>query len=110
MGLPRGYPLTMSRGRALEAASAAYRFPLLRAFSGCGTSPLVLRQLVVEGFYDAARAGDELGQGAVFRSVGAEVHGEFEFWLVRLDPGLGIAKQVDGIGDTVGYFTLGFRW
>lgn len=109
-GTPRGYPDTMARSRCLEAASVAYRLPVWRPFRGAGTSPWVTRQAVVEGFYDAARGGPELGQGVWYRSAGVELHLEIEYWLVRLSPGLGIARQVDWLEDTVSYFSLGFRW
>jgi len=110
MGNPRGYPLTMARGRTLESWSAAYRLPVWRPFDGAGTTPWVTRQVVLEGFYDAARCGDQLGEGFWFRSVGVEAHLEFEFWLARFAPGVGVARQVDGLEDTAGYLSLGFRW
>lgn len=109
-GLPRGYPLTMVRGRTLEAWSTAYRLPLWRPFAGLDTSPWVTRQAVLEGFYDAARVGDRLDEGHWYRSAGAELHLEFSFWLVRFAPGLGIARQIDGLEETAGYLSLGFRW
>jgi hypothetical protein len=110
MGAPRGYPLTMARGRALEAWSLAYRFPLWRPFDGAGTTPWVTRQFVAELFWEGARAGDRLGEGDWFRSAGAELHLEFSFWTVRFAPGLGVARQVDGEEDDAGYLSLGFRW
>lgn len=109
-GLPRGYPLTMAGGRAIEAWSLAYRLGLWRPFSGPGPGPWVTRQAVLEGFWEGARAGDEPGDGRWFRSAGAELHLEFEVWLVRFAPGVGYARQIDGAEDDAGYLALGFRW
>ena len=114
IGVPRGYPQTMVRGRTLEALSGAYRLPLWQPFAGLGTTPWVTRQVVVEGFYDTARVSDRLGDpenaGDWYRSAGGEVHLEIEFWLARFSPGLGVARQIDGLEDTVTYFALDFRW
>jgi len=109
-GLPRGYPETMVRGRTLEGWSVAYRLPLWQPFAGLETTPWVSRQFVLEGFYDAARVGDRLEEGDWYRSAGAELHFEFSYWLVRFAPGIGIARQIDGLEDTASYLSLGFRW
>ena len=109
-GLPRGYPETMVRGRTLEGWSAAYRMPVWQPFAGLETTPWVSRQFVLEGFYDAARVGDRLEEGDWYRSAGVELHFEFSYWLVRFAPGLGIARQIDGLEDTASYLSLGFRW
>lgn len=117
MGWPRGYPETMARGRCLDAGSVAWRMPLLRPFSGAGTSPWTTRQLVLETFYDIGRVGDDslLTGGSRagipwFRSAGGELHLDVEFWALRLDPGLGMVHQLNGDHDTITYLTLGFRW
>lgn len=114
LGLPRGYPSTMARGRTLTAASIAYRFPLWQGFRGVGSTPWVTRQLVAELYYDAARVGDRLERhdprARWFRAAGGELHLEIEYWLVRMAPGLGLARQIDGEEDLVLYFALGFRW
>ncbi len=111
-GIPRGYPNTMARGRTLEGLSAAYRFPLLRPFSGLDTTPWETRQVVVETFYDAGRVGDTFDDEFAkwYRSAGAELHLEFSYWLVRFAPGVGVVRQIDGLEETAGYFSFGFRW
>ena len=109
-GQPRGYPATMVRGRTIESWSTAYRLPLWQPFAGLATTPWVSRQFVLEGFYDAARVGDQLDEGDWYRSAGAELHFEFSYWLVRFAPGLGIARQIDGLEETASYLSLGFRW
>jgi hypothetical protein len=110
-GLPRGYPTVIERGRCLEAYSLAYRLPVWRPFDGAGTSPWVTRQVVLEGFYDAASVTDSLqDKHRWYRSAGAELHLDFSYWLVRFAPGVGVARQIDGLEDTAGYLSLGFNW
>ncbi|MCS6970588.1 MAG: hypothetical protein NZ552_06230 [Planctomycetes bacterium] len=114
LGVPRGYPKTMARGRVLLAGSAGYRLPLWQGFVGAGTTPWVTRQLVAELFYDGARVSDVLRRhqpGARwYRAAGVELHLEIEYWLVRVAPGLGLARQIDGEEDYTIYAALGFRW
>ena len=111
-GLPRGYNLIQASGAHLLGGSAAYRLPLWRPYHGADTSPWAWRQLVLEGFYDAARAGDDdFGRDSDwYRSVGAELHLDFTFSDIPLAPGLGIARQLDGDEDVTAWLALGFRF
>jgi hypothetical protein len=110
--LPRGYLDTIAVGNYLMAGSAAYRLPLWRPFVGFSTTPFAFRQVVLEAFVDTAKVSPNRinGQGSWYRSVGGELHAQWEFWYTLIDPGLGVAKQLDGDGDTVGYLTLAYGW
>jgi hypothetical protein len=110
--LPRGYPDAIAVGNYLLAGSAAYRAPVWRPFDGFSTSPFVFRQIVVEAFVDTAKVSPNRinGQGSWYRSVGGELHAQWEFWYTLVDPGLGVAKQLDGDGNTVAYLTLAYGW
>jgi hypothetical protein len=111
-GLPRGYPLTQASGPYLLAGSASYRAPVWRPFTGFSTSPFVLRQVVLEGFYEGGKISDDHvgGDGKWFHSTGAELHADLVFWEAILNPGLGVAKQLDGEKNVVTYFQLDFLW
>jgi hypothetical protein len=110
--LPRGYLTVQAAGNYEIGGSAAYRLPPARIFSGWSTSPLVLRQLVLEGFYDAAKVSSDRidGDGHWYRSAGAELHTNVEIWTVPLDPGLGLAHRFDGPRGEALYFTLIYGW
>ncbi len=110
--LPRGYFTVQAAGDYELGGSAAYRFPPARFFAGWATSPLVLRQLVLETFYDAAKVStDHLdGNGTWYRSLGEELHTDVEVWTVPLEPGIGIAHRFDGPKGQGVYFTLMFGW
>ena len=109
---PRGYRDPVSSGYYLVGYSAAYRLPLWRPFANYGTTPFGLRQVTLEGFYDGAQvSSDHLhGNGDWFRSTGGELAADVEVWALRFAPGLGVAQQLDGKKDTVGYVRLGYRW
>lgn len=109
-GLPRGYPEIEAVGQYLAAGSVAYRFPVWRHFKGFGSSPWVHRQVVLEAFYDAGIATDDrsLRSGGLYESVGGEIHDCWEFHGILLQPGIGVARQLDGDEDTVVYLALGF--
>ncbi len=110
--LPRGYPKTVAVGDYLLAGSGAYRLPIWRPFEGFSTSPFAFRQLVLEGFYDVAKVSPNRigGQGTWFRSVGGELHAQWEVWYALFNPGLGVAQQLDGDKDLSAYLTLDFGW
>jgi hypothetical protein len=109
--LPRGYVETQATGADLLAGSFAYRFPVWRHFKSFGSSPWVHRQVVVEAFIDGAKVSSDHigGDGEWFRSIGGEVHDSWEFWYLLLQPGIGVARQLDGDEDTVAYFSIDFR-
>lgn len=109
-GIPRGYRDAEAGGRWLTAGSIAYRAALWRPFKGYGSSPWMHRQVVAEVFYDAAEVSSDrwMGDGAIYASVGGELHDSWEFYGFLLQPGIGVAKQLDGEEDTVFYFSLGF--
>lgn len=114
-GLPRGYlDEAVATGRHLLGGTVAWRFPLWRPFVSASTMPLRGRQLVAELFYDAANvADDHLGGGdrrQWFASVGAELHASAEFWDSLLNPGVGVAYQLDGERDVTAWFSLGFQF
>lgn len=111
LSLPRGYVETQAVGDDLIAGSIAYRVPVWRPFKSYGSSPWVHRQVVLEGFVDGAKVSDDHigGDGHWFRSVGGEVHDCWEFWHLLLQPGIGVARQLDGDEDTVAYFSIDFR-
>ena len=64
--------------------------------------------MVLEGFLDAAKASSDHpgGDGWWYRSAGGELRFNIEVWSIRLNPGLGIARQLDGAEATEAYFTL----
>jgi hypothetical protein len=111
-GQPRGYPSFMSTGSHLLGWTTAWRTPLWRPFRGHGTTPFVSRQAVLELFWEGAKTSNDRigGDGRWFRSAGAEIRWSFSFWEQVLNPGVGVAKQIDGLQDTVSYLTLDFRW
>lgn len=111
LGLPRGYDTIQQTGDHLLGGSVAYRLPLWRPFTSFGSSPWVHRQVVLEGFYDAAEVSTDrfLGNGRLYQSVGGELHDAWEFYGILLQPGLGVAQQLDGKEETVVYLSLGFR-
>lgn len=111
LGLPRGYYDIEAVGTWLVGGSAAYRFPLWRPFHGFGSSPWTHRQVAMEIFYDAAEVSRDqlLGDGQLYASTGIEIHDEWDFYGFRLQPGVGVARQLDGDEDTTVYFTLSFR-
>ncbi len=110
--LPRGYGTTQALGQYLVGGSVAYRTPVWRPFSGLSTTPFVDRQTILELFYDAAKvSSDELdGNGDWFRSVGANLHMNWMIWELRVNPGIGIAYQLDGEEEVRGLFGLDFIW
>lgn len=110
--LPRGYGTTQALGQYLVGGSVAYRTPVWRPFSGQSTTPFVDRQTVLELFFDAAKvSSDKLnGTGEWFRSIGANVHMNWMVWELVVNPGIGIAYQLDGDKDVRGLFSLGFIW
>lgn len=112
IGLPRGYLTTVATGEYAVAASGAYRLPLWRPYQGFSTSPWVFRQLVLEGFFDAGKVSmDRIGgDGHWYRSVGGELHAQWEFWTAYISPGLGIAQQLDANKDLTGYLALDFTY
>lgn len=112
LDLPRGYPTVQAVGDHLFAWTAGYRFPIWRPFAAVDNSSFGLRQLVLEGYFDAALvSGDRpRGDGEWFRSAGGEIKADCEVWALRLAPGFGLAHRIDGPQGESGYFTLGFRW
>lgn len=110
LGLPRGYYEIEAVGDHLVGGSVAYRLPLWRPFDGFGSSPFAHRQIVVEVFYDLAQVSRDhlFGDGDSYASAGMQIHDEWEFSGVIVQPGLGVARQLDGDEDTVVYFALGF--
>ena len=107
----RGYPLVAS-GPYLATYTLAYRLPVWRPFQGFGTTPFAIRQLVLEGFTDAGKISPDriLGEGNWIRSAGGELHANLEAWALDLNPGLGVAKQLDVHKDTRAYLTLAYQW
>ncbi len=110
-GLPRGYTQIEAVGDHFAGYSVAYRAPVYRPFKGFGSSPWAHRQVVLEGFYDAAKVSNDrvLGDGEWFRSAGGELHDSWEFYGILLQPGIGVAQQLDGDEDTVAYLAIDFR-
>ena len=106
--MPRGYPDTLATGPHLATYTTAYRFPVWRPFDALGTSPFVTRQLVMELYYEAGKISSNraFGDGEWFRSVGAEVTINLEFWGFLLNPGLGVSQQLDGEEDAELNFVL----
>ena len=110
--VPRGYRETTAVGEFIQGWSLAYRLPLWRPFSGFSTTPFVFRQIVLEAFLDGAKVTTEhlRAKAPWYRSAGGELHAEWEVWALRFSPGLGVARQLDGLEETVAYLTLGFTW
>jgi hypothetical protein len=110
--LPRGYPDTVAVGNYFEGYSVAYRVPLWRPFYGFSTSPFGFRQLVLEGFFDAAKASvDEIGGiGQWYRSYGGQLNGQWEVIDALIAPGIGVAQQLDGKKNLSAYFMLDAGW
>jgi hypothetical protein len=110
--LPRGYTTTMALGQYLLGGSVAYRTPIWRPFTGNSTTPFVDRQTVLELFFDGAKAStDRLnGTGQWYRSIGANVHMNWMVWELMVNPGIGVAYQLDGKEDVRGLFGLDFLW
>jgi len=111
LDIPRGYVDREATGDHIVAYSMAYRFPVWRPFDGFGSAPFRHRQLVIETFYDAAKVSSDEpgGDGRWFRSWGALAISDWEVWVLRIQPGIGVAQQVDGDEDTRLLFQLGFR-
>ena len=108
-GFPRGYfDKAYATGQHLVAGSAAYRFPVYRPFEGFGTTPFRDRQISVETFFDSGKVSDDNpgGDGEWFSSVGIEIHVGIEFADQILQPGIGIAYQLDGDKDVQAYFSF----
>ncbi len=105
---PRGYIDTEATGPFLGAYSAAYRLPVYRPFKGLSTTPFELRQLVVEGFYEAGLISSDkpFGDGSWLRSVGLETTFEMRFMGVPIRPGFWVARQLDGEEDIEFSFVL----
>jgi hypothetical protein len=111
--LPRGYGTTQALGQHLIGGSVAWRTPVWRPFWGHSTTPFVDRQTVLELFFDAAKVSNEEldgDDGDWFRSVGANVHMNWMVWELMVNPGVGIAWQLDGDEDVRGLFGLDFIW
>lgn len=110
--LPRGYGTTEALGQYLVGGSVAYRTPVWRPFWGHSTTPFVDRQTVLELFFDAAKvSNDELdGEGDWYRSVGANLHMNWMVWELMLNPGIGVAYQLDGDEEVRGLFGFDFIW
>jgi len=110
--LPRGYLTTQAVGDYLSGGTIAWRTPIRRAFYGFGSAPFVDRQEVLELFFDAAMASTDRidGNGDWYRSVGAELHLDMMFWEAQLDPGIGVARQLDGDRKWALLFQLAFVW
>jgi len=111
-GLPRGYLDIEDVGDHLVAYSAALRVPIYRPFKGFASSPFAHRQVVVEGFFDAAMVSDDHpgGDGIWFRSAGGELHDCWEISGVLFQPGIGVAAQLDGDQDVTVYAAIDFRY
>ena len=111
VGLPRGYPTTVATGAYLVAASGGYRFPIWRPFSGFSTSPWVFRQLVLTGFFDIAKVSSNRlgGDGHWYKSAGGEVHTRTgNSGPALIDPGFGVAEQLDATKQLDIYLTLAY--
>ncbi len=110
--LPRGYLTTQAVGSYLAGGTVAWRTPLWRPFYGWGSTPFVDRQEVLELFFDDAKVStDRLdGDSSWYRSVGAELHLDMMFWEAQLDPGIGVARQLDGDKKWAAFFQLAFLW
>ncbi len=108
-GLPRGYfDKAYATGKHIVAGSVAYRVPVYRPFEGYGTTPLRSRQIFLEGFFDSGKVSNNNpgGDGEWFSSVGIEAHVGIEFADQVLQPGVGVAYQIDGDEDVQAYFSF----
>jgi len=110
--LPRGYLTTQAVGSYLAGGTLAWRTPVFRPFFGWGSTPFVDRQEVLELFFDAAKTSTDRidGDSSWYRSVGAELHIDMMFWEAQLDPGVGVARQLDGDRKWAAFLQLGFLW
>lgn len=110
--LPRGYDHVVDAGRHLFGYTLAWRAPVWRPFVYFGATPFVKRQLVVEPFFDAAKVSSDRpgGNGRWFRSAGAEVASEWQLSYVRLQPVVGVARQLDAGERWRAWITLRFGW
>lgn len=110
--LPRGYTETTAIGSYLVGGTVAWRTPVWRPFWGHSTTPFVTRQAVLEVFFDGAKASSDRldGDGEWFRSVGANLHMNMMVWELMVNPGIGVAKQLDGDEDATVLFGLDFLW
>jgi hypothetical protein len=110
--LPRGYTDTTAIGSYLLGGTVAWRTPVWRPFWGHSTTPFVTRQAVLELFFDAAKASSDRlgGDGEWFRSAGANLHLNLMVWELMVNPGIGVARQLDGDEDTTVLFGLDFLW
>ena len=109
---PRGYRTRIVSGSYMLGYSASYRLPVWRPFANYSSSPLGFRQLVVEPFFDAGQVSTDRvhGNGDWYRSTGAQLTADVEVWSLRPNPGLVVARQLDGDKKTEVYFELGLRW
>lgn len=109
---PRGYPERIVTGYYSLGYSVAYRLPVWRPFANFGTTPFGFRQLVIEPFLDGGQVSTDHvhGNGGWYRAAGGELAADWEVWALRLDPVVGVAKQLDGAEDVTTYVRLGFRW
>ena len=105
----RGYRHVEDVGDHLGGWSLAYRMPLWRPQFGSTTRPWYFRQFVFEGFFDAAKASTDhaFGNGQWYRSAGGQLTAEFDFWVIRLAPGIRVTRQLDGDRQWQGEFVLG---
>ncbi|MBN8524329.1 MAG: hypothetical protein J0M02_03215 [Planctomycetes bacterium] len=94
----RGYREVQAVDDHLGGWSLAYRLPLWRPQFGSGTQPWYLRQFVLEGFVDAAQTSSDhaFGNGPWYRSVGGQFSADIDLWIMRLSPGISVARQLDG--------------
>ncbi|MCK6491409.1 MAG: hypothetical protein L6R48_24430, partial [Planctomycetes bacterium] len=106
----RGYGHAVeATGSHLGGWSLAYRVPLWRPELGAGIQPLALRQVVAEGFLDAAKTSSDhpFGDGAWYRAAGLQLSLDAEVWVLRLAPGVALARQLDGDRRWGAEFVLG---
>jgi hypothetical protein len=107
--IPRGYPGTLGSGPYMGGYSAAYRMPLWRPYWGASTTPLYVKQVVFETFFDAGKisSNEPFGDGQWFRSAGVQLSVDVEYWMLKFQPGIIIAKEFDGSEDWFFGFMLG---
>lgn len=110
--IPRGYDDAEVLGPHFGAFSLAYRLPVWRPMRGYGTTPFVFRQLFLEGFYDQARISSDhsFGDGDWFRSAGAILSADLRFADIPLQPGFGLARQLDGDEEWALLLTVGLAY
>lgn len=94
----RGYREVQAVDDHLGGWSLAYRLPLWRPQFGSGTQPWYVRQFVLEGFIDAAQTSSDhaFSNGPWYRSVGGQFSADIDLWIMRLSPGISVARQLDG--------------